>query len=154
MMERILILLLLVDIGVFPLEVPPTGCELRDGDCPTPCPSGQGTHAATPTLNISGLCEVHGQLCRPSAESFSVAADAADEIIREHAKSSADIVIFDNTHRGLHTSVLYTCCHTSKEVKKLRGVSRVFFKHVLTQANSISRPDVMYGQRYWTSDTY
>ena len=105
---------------------PPHGtCEQRDGDCPSPCPAGQGSLGATLLVQISSLCGAAGGLCKPAASAFARAATIADAIIAAHSSSNgSDIVSYDSPASGLHTSVLYTCCHTAAELLKLRGVLR------------------------------
>ena len=97
-------------------------CEHRDGDCPSPCPAGDGPFGATPTLRISAMCD--DGLCTPGTDgrAFAGNARAADAIIAAHANANAsDIVRFDNASTGLHTSVLYTCCHTLAQLATMRS---------------------------------
>ena len=98
-------------LAAFAVAPPYTQCEFRDGDCPSPCPTGDGVFGATPTLRISAMCAAG--LCSPgtAGREFGGNARAADAIIAAHANAT-DFVRFDNTTNGLHTSVLYMCCHT------------------------------------------
>ena len=121
------LILLLMFSGADSISAPRRAtCEQLDGDCPSPCPAEWGRHQATPTLNISELC--HGEtadgrkLCRPSAAAFVSAASAADAIVVGLARNRSEIVRFDSPHHGLHTSLLYTCCHTKSELQMLRAV--------------------------------
>jgi hypothetical protein len=93
---------------------PPTSlCELKDGDCGD-CPAGEGKVNLTPLVHINDAC-AHG-LCQVGAKnrSFTQAADAADDVIKLVDNSSSggksNIIRFDSTTTGLHTSVLYVCC--------------------------------------------
>jgi hypothetical protein len=100
-------------------------CELLDGDCPKPCPRGtEGSLSATPTIQISQQCR-HAGLCRPHGGAFQQVATSSDGIIRAHSThNGSDVVSCDDTHSGLHTSLLYTCCHTAGELLQLRRVLR------------------------------
>eukprot|EP01047_Picozoa_sp_COSAG01_P075265 COSAG01_NODE_12846_length_1676_cov_1.496512_1_plen_366_part_00 len=100
-------------------------CELLDGDCPKPCPRGtEGSLSATPTIQISQQCR-HAGLCRPHGGAFQQVATWSDGTIRAHSThNGSDVVSCDDTHSGLHTSLLYTCCHTAGELLQLRRVLR------------------------------
>lgn len=83
-------------------------CELRDGDCPSLCPDGQGTLSATPTVRISQQCATAG-LCRPTLGSFEQAAASADKIIRAQKSNGSDIISFVSLfsyHSLLHLAYL------------------------------------------------
>ena len=95
-------------LGATMADPPYSSCEMRDGDCPNPCPKGQGSLDLTPSIRINSMC-AEG-LCQGN---FSSAAATADGVIRAHAApGGSDIIRFDDVKPGLHTSVLYTCCHT------------------------------------------
>ena len=90
--------------------------------------AGQGNVSATPTLNISGLCELHretrAKLCLPTPSAFSSSARDANLVIQSlGASDGSDILKFDDPMSGLHMSILYTCCHTNEEVSRLRAVA-------------------------------
>ena len=53
-------------------------------------------------------------------DTFSRVADAADDIITDHAASLSQIIRFDDPSSGLHTSILYTCCHTALNILRIR----------------------------------
>ena len=92
-------------------------CELKDGDCPAKCPKNEGSHSSIPLIEINRLCK-DGH-CKGS---FKENADTADAVIRSHSGSNGtDIISFDDTLLGLHTSVLYTCCHTVWQQLRMRG---------------------------------
>ena len=125
-------------------------CEFRDGDCPNPCPAGDGLFGATPTLRISAMCGAG--LCAPGSAGrlFGGNARAADAVIAAHANAT-DLVRFDNASTGLHTSVLHTCCHSlaqlaartqkSRFLPSAEDLQRLFLRHASCGALfSVERP--------------